>query len=145
MKNYNKIFKVLMLVLILVSVALLVWGSVVGFESNGGKPVEVLLYWAYFMVIFAIVLVTIVSAIVSGKNNPKSLLKTFIGIVAICAVVFVVYLVSSGSPAVGLLEQPAAGELKLTDTILNLTYLTGALAILAIVVGEVVASVRNKK
>ena len=40
---------------------------------------------------------------------------------------------------------PTAGELKLTDTILNLTYFTGALAILSIIVGEIIKAVRSKK
>ena len=43
----NKFFKWFMLVLILISVGLLVWGFVVGFESNDGRAVEVLLYWTY--------------------------------------------------------------------------------------------------
>ena len=40
---------------------------------------------------------------------------------------------------------PTASELKLTDTILNLTYFTGALAIISIIVGEIVMAVRSKK
>ena len=40
----NKFFKILMLVLILVSVGLLVWGSVVGFTTNDGQAVDVLFY-----------------------------------------------------------------------------------------------------
>ena len=34
--------------------------------------------------------------------------------------------------------------LFITDTILNLTYLAGGLAILAIIVGEILSAVRNK-
>ena len=78
-------------------------------------------------------------------NNPKSLIKLLAGVVAIAAVCFVVYLVSAGAPALNLTtEQPSATTLKLTDTVLNLTYLTGGLAILAIVFGEILGTVRNK-
>ena len=147
MKNYGKIFKWLMLALIVVSVAILVWGFMTGFETNNGQAVDVLFYWAYAMLAVALCAVIIVGIIISAANNPKSIIKGLIAIVAIAAVCFVVYLVSPGSPAQGLVsaEPPTASTLKLTDTILNLTYLTGGLAILSIIVGEVIAAVRNKK
>ena len=43
----NKIFKWGMIALILVSVALLIWGFTQGF---GGSAVDVLLYWTYAMI-----------------------------------------------------------------------------------------------
>ena len=145
MKNYGKIFKWLLVALLIISVALLVWGFVVGFESNGGKAVDVLFYWAYFMVGLALAAVILVGLVIGVKNNPKSIIKLLIGVVAIAAVCVVVYLISAGKPAMGMLEQPSAGTLKLTDTILNLTYLTAGLAVLAIIVGEIVMAVRNRK
>ena len=64
------------------------------------------------------------------------------GIAVLC---LVSYLLAKGAPAVGLTtEQPDASTLKLTDTILNLTYITGAASILAIIFGEVVMAIRNK-
>ena len=138
-----------MWVLIAISLVILVWGFVAGWPSLGegaNAPVNVLLGWSYIMVLLAILAVVLVGAWVSFKNNPKSLVKVGIGLVAIAAVCFVVYLISPGKPAVGLTtDQPSAGILKLTDTILNLTYITGALAIIAIIAGEVIMSVRNKK
>lgn len=145
MKNYSKLFKILMLVLIIISVAVLVAGSVIGFESKGGAPVDWLLYWGYAMIALALISVIVVGAIISFGNNPKSIVKAGIILLAIAAICFVVYLISSGSPALGLLEQPDHATLKLTDTILNLTYITGACAIFSIVVGEIIASVRNRK
>ena len=147
MKNYSKIFKITMWVLILISVALLVWGFLVGFKAKDGQAVEVLLYWAYAMILFAVLAVVVVGAIIGAKNNPKSIIKLLIGIVAIAAVCFVVYLISPGNMPIqwNSTTLPTQNELKLTDTILNLTYITGALSILSIVVGEIVMSVRNKK
>ncbi len=142
MKNYSKIFKYLMWALIIISVVLLVWGFAVGFGDNA---VNVLLYWAYAMVALAIAAVVVVGAVIGAKNNPKSLVKLGIGVVAIAVVCFIAYLLAAGKPAMGLLEQPDAKTLKLTDTILNLTYFTGALSIIAIIVGEIVMSVRDKK
>ena len=135
-----------MIALILVSVILLVMGFVKGFEANDGKAVENLLRWGYVMIGIAVCAAIIVSAIVGFINNPKSIIKLLIGLVAVAAVCFVVYLVSKGNPAVGLtVDQPSASTLKLTDTILNLTYLVGGVAIAAIIVGEVISAIRNKK
>ena len=135
-----------MIALIVVSVVLLVLGFVKGFESSDGAAVDNLLRWAYVMLALAVVAAIVVSAIVGFINNPKSVIKILIGLVAIAAVCFVVYLVSKGEPAVGLtVEQPSASTLKLTDTILNLTYLVGGLAIVSIIVGEVISAIRNKK
>ena len=134
-----------MWVLVIISVVLLVYGFLVGFESNGGSPVEVLLYWTYVMIALAAIAVIGFGAVISYKNNPKSIVKAVIGIVAIAAICFIVYLISPGKPAMGMLEQPSAATLRLTDTILNLTYISGGLAIIAIIAGEIVMSVRNKK
>ena len=147
MKNYSKIFKITMWVLVLISVVLLVWGFLTGFESNDGRAVEVLLYWAYAMIAIAIIAAVVVGAVIGAANNPKSVVRALIGIAAIAVVCLVVYLISPGNMPIqwNSATLPSQGQLKLTDTILNLTYLTGALAIAAIVVGEVVMAVRNKK
>ena len=134
-----------MLGLIVISFALLVIGSVVGFEANGAKMTDALLIWAYAMIAFAAISVIVMGAIISYKNNPKSLLKAGIVIAAIAVVCFLVYLISPGSPAMSMAEQPDHATLKLTDTMLNLTYIAGAAAILSIIAGEIVMSVRNKK
>ena len=135
-----------MIALIAVSVILLVLGFVKGFEANDGKAVENLLRWGYVMIGIAVCAAIIVSAIVGFINNPKSIIKLLIGLVAVAAVCFVVYLVSKGNPAVGLtVDQPSAQTLKLTDTILNLTYLVGGVAIASIVIGEVISAIRNRK
>ena len=141
----NKFFKWLLLVLILVSVGLLVWGFVVGFASDDGRAVEVLLYWAYFMVGLGLVSWVLIGGIVMAKNNPKSLIKLGVGLVVIAAICFVAYLLAPANPAFGREGMDGFGKLKLTDTILNLTYFAGALAIVSIVVGEVRLAITNRK
>lgn len=131
--------------MIVISVAILVWGFAVGFESNGGQAVDVLFYWAYVMIALAAVAVIVLGLVISFKNNPKSIVKLLIGLAAVVAVCFVVYMISPGKPAMGMLEQPSQSTLRLTDTILNLTYIAGGLAIVSIVVGEIVMSIRNKQ
>ena len=145
MKNYSKIFKMIMLGLIVISFALLVIGFIAGFETNGGSMTDVLLYWAYVMIALTIAAVVVVGIIISFKNNPKSLVKIGIVVAAVAVICFLVYLISPGAPAMGMLEQPDHSTLKLTDTMLNLTYIAGAAAIISIIAGEVLVSIRNKK
>lgn len=141
----NKIFKWCMVVLILISVALLIWGFAVGFESNDGRAVEALLYWAYIMVGIALVSWIIVGGVISAKNNPKSLVKAGIILVGLVVICFVAYLLAPANPAFGREGMDTYAKLKLTDTILNLTYFAGGVAILSIIVGEIRLAITNKK
>jgi hypothetical protein len=84
---------------------------------------------------------------VTAKTNPKGLVKIGIAVVAAAVLFGICYLLASGAPAIGYsgATPPTATELKMTDTILNLAYLVGGAAILAIIVGEVLMTIRNKK
>ena len=136
-----------MWVLVAISVAILVWGFITGFEANEGRGVEILLWWAYIILALAIAAVVVFGLIISAKNNPKSLVRLGIGLVVIAAVCFIAYLLAPGKMPLQWTNAklPTAGELKLTDTLLNLTYLTGGLAILSIIFGEIIMAVRAKK
>ena len=82
--------------------------------------------------------------VIGGINNPKSLLKLFIGLVAIAVVIAGAYLLAPGTPAVGYLGEPVSDmTLKLTDTMLNLTYLLCGGAILSLIVGAIVSATRK--
>ena len=144
MKNYSKIFKCIMVGLIVVSVAILVWGFVVDFKSNDGTPVDVLLRWAYVMLGLALAAIVLVGILMRAVNEPKSLVKLGLVLVGVAAVCFVVYLISPGNEALALtVEQPSRTTLKLVDTLLNLTYICGGLAILSIVCGEIWSAIRK--
>ena len=135
-----------MLALIVISFLLLVIGSAKGFEANDGAWTDVLLYWAYIMIGLTLVATVVVGLWIGIKNDPKMLVKVGIGAAAVVVVCLVAYLLAAGNPAVGLTTAtPTAAELKLTDTILNLTYFVGALAVIAIIVGEVRLTMVNKK
>lgn len=141
----NKIFKWGMVALILVSVAILVWGFAVGFTANDAAATDVLLGWAYIMIALALLAWIVIGFIISVKNDPKSLVKmgiTLVGIVVVCLVAF---FLAKGNPVPGATLNATPGALKLTDTILNLTYIAGAGAILSIVVGEIRLAISNKK
>ena len=134
-----------MLALIVISFLLLVIGSAKGFEANDGAWTGVLLYWAYIMIGLTLVATVVVGLWIGIKNDPKMLVKVGIGAAAVVVVCLVAYLLAAGKPAMGMLTQPDASTLKLTDTILNLTYFVGVVAIVSIIVGEVRMAIINKK
>ena len=142
----NKIFKWGLVVLILISVALLVFGFVKGFETNDAKAVDALLGWAYIMIGLALFAWIVLGLVISILNDPKSLIKMGIVLVGIAAVCLVAFLLAKGNPAVGYTGAPvSAGMLKLTDTVLTLTAIAGVGAIVAIVVGEIRLAITNRK
>ena len=90
--------------------------------------------------------VIVVGLIVSTVNNPKSLIKLGIILVGVAAVCLIAYLLAKGDPAMAYNgPEVSSGTLKLTDTILNLTYIVGGAAILAIIVGEIRMAIASKK
>lgn len=146
-QTYAKIFKWLSAVLLLVSVGILVWGFSVGFETNDGQATNVLLYWAYAMVGIVLAAVVFVGIGVAAATNPKSLISILAVVVGTVVVCYGAYLLASGAPAIGYSgdKAPSAFDLKLTDTILNLTYLVGGATILAVIAGEIIMGIRSSK
>ena len=105
---------------------------------------DIVLFWAYALVIAAIVLVVVLS-IINMAGNKKSLKKT--GILLLIAVVLigVSYLLASGNPiAVNMEVQPTHATLKMTDTLLNLSYALVVIALLALVWGSVRNLIKNR-
>ena len=142
--KYEKIIKWVLVALFVVGVVFSFYGFAVGFETNGNAPVDNILYCAYAFAATAILAVLFGVVVIGGINNPKSLLKLGLGLVAIAAIVTVAYVLAPGTPAVGYLGEPVSdGTLKLTDTILNLTYLLFGGALLALVVGWIVGATRK--
>ena len=146
-QKYAKIIKIVLWVLMILSVGVLVWGFLTGFEANDGAATNVLLYWAYIVLGLAIASVVCLGLYITATTNPKGLIKIGIALVAAAALFGICYLLASGAPAVGYsgATLPSATELKMTDTILNLAYLVGGAAILSIICGEVLMAIRNKK
>ena len=142
--KYEKIIKWILVALFIVGIVFSVYGFIVGFESNGNAPVDNILYCTYAFVAVAIVAVLFGVVVIGGINNPKSLLKLLLGVVAIAAVIAVAYFLAPGTPAVGYLGEPVSDmTLKLTDTILNLTYFLCGGAILSLVAGWIITATRK--
>ena len=142
--KYEKIIKWVLVALFIVGIVFSVYGFIVGFESNGNAPVDNLLYCTYAFAGIALLAVLFGVIVIGGINNPKSLLKLLLGLVVIAAIIAVAYVIAPGTPAVGYLGEPVSdGTLKLTDTVLNLTYFTFGLSIVALVIGWIVGAVRK--
>jgi ABC-type antimicrobial peptide transport system permease subunit len=142
--KYEKIVKWVLALLFAVGVVFSFYGFAVGFESNGNAPVDNMLYCAYAFALVAVLAVAFGVVVIGGINNPKSLLKLLLGLVAIAAVIAVAYVLAPGTPAVGYLGEPVSdGTLKLVDTVLNLTYFLFGGALLALVGGWVIGAIRK--
>ena len=149
-QKYANLVKIVLVVLIVLSVAVLLWGMIKGYPATvaaDNGTVDPLLYWAYIVLGIALVSVICVGLYVTATTNPKGLIKIGIAVVAAAALFGVCYLLASGAPAIGYsgATPPTATELKMTDTILNLAYLVGGATILSIIFAEVFIAIRNKK
>ena len=144
---YAKIFKWVSWALLLISVGLAVWAFTQFNGAGEDGAVNTLLVWAYIMLGLALVAVLCIGLFVAATTDPKSLVRIGIGLGAAVILALVAYFMASGAPAIGFTgaTPPSASELKLTDTVLNLTYILGGAAVLAIIVGEVISALRTKK
>ena len=142
--KYEKIIKWVLALLFAVGVVFSFYGFAVGFETNGNAPVDNMLYCAYAFALVTILAVVFGVVVIGGINNPKSLLKLLLGLVVIAAVIAVAYVLAPGTPAVGYLGDPVSDNtLKLTDTMLNLTYFLFGGALLALVAGWIIGATRK--
>ena len=142
--KYEKLIKWLLVALFIVGIVFSVYGFIVGFDTNGNAPVDNILYCTYAFAAIAVLAVVFGVVVIGGINNPKNLLKLLAGLVVVAAIVAVAYVLAPGTPAVGYLGEPVSdGTLKLTATVLNLTYFSFGAAILALVVGWIVGATRK--
>lgn len=135
----NKIFKITGWVLGLLGIVFGILAFV-----NEGSSVDLLLRYTYFLFFAAVVIWIGLAIFIAGRNNPKNLLKAAGVVVGVVALVVLAYVLSAGAPALNVKTQPTPQWLKLTDTMLLLTYVLGGGAIIAIIVGAVRDAINNK-
>ncbi len=137
----NKIIKWVMWALIAVGVAVTVYAFATGFSDTS---VNTLLYWAYAMVGAAIASI-LVAIGANAKVNPKALITYAIVLVGAAVLIGVAYVLAPGTPAINYNGAPVTDTtLKLTDTVLNLTYFTLCASVLAILGSIVWGAVKGK-
>ena len=135
----NKIFKITGWVLGLLGIVFGILAFV-----NEGSSVDLLLRYTYFLFFAAVVIWIGLAIFIAGRNNPKNLLKAAGVVVGVAALVVLAYVLSAGAPALNVKTPPTPQWLKLTDTMLLLTYVLGGAAIIAIIVGAVRDAINNK-
>lgn len=135
----NKIFKITGWVLGLLGIVFGILAFV-----NEGSSVDLLLRYTYFLFFAAVVIWIGLAIFIAGRNNPKNLIKAAGVVVGVAALVVLAYVLSAGAPALNVKTQPTPQWLKLTDTMLLLTYVLGGAAIIAIIVGAVRDAINNK-
>lgn len=135
----NKIFKITGWVLGLLGIVFGILAFV-----NEGSSVDLLLRYTYFLFFAAVVIWIGLAIFIAGRDNPKNLLKAAGVVVGVAALVVLAYVLSAGAPALNVKTQPTPQWLKLTDTMLLLTYVLGGAAIIAIIVGAVRDAINNK-
>ena len=135
----NKIFKITGWVLGLLGIVFGILAFV-----NEGSSVDLLLRYTYFLFFAAVVIWIGLAIFIAGRNNPKNLLKAAGVVVGVTALVVLAYVLSAGAPALNVKTQPTPQWLKLTDTMLLLTYVLGGAAIIGIIVGAVRDAINNK-
>lgn len=141
---YAKVIKAIEWILLIIGVVLAVFGYIYGFTEADGVATDILIYCAYALIVVAVLAVLGLGLYFSIKQNPKSLIKIGVGAVVVAAIVGVAYVLAPGTPAVGSSVQISDTMLKMTDTILNITYFSCGAAVLSIIIGAVVNAVRNK-
>lgn len=100
--------------------------------------VDMMLQWTYLLLGITVAAVLLLPLFVIAKN-PKSAVRSLVGLVIIAVVVSIAYALSSSEPVqttTKLYENPT--ELLLSDTGLITTYLAIGITIISIVVTEVI-------
>ena len=139
----NKVFKLIGWILGILGVVLAAWSLSKG-DTTGSASVDAILRYTYILLIAAVVLWVGLAIILSGKNNPKGLLKAALFLVAAVVLIGVVYFLAKGAPALNVKTQPDVQTLKMTDTMLSLVAILGIGAVAAIIFGVIRGLITNK-
>ncbi len=149
--KYEKIIKWVLALLFVVGIVVSVYGFIAGWPTDKQKwdtslhfPVDLILFGAYAFAGITILAVVLGVFVIGGINNPKTLVKLLLGVVAIALVVGGAWMLAPGSQPIGYMGDPVTDfDLKLTDTMLSLTYLIFGAAIVSLVVGWIVGATRK--
>lgn len=123
--------------------------------ANGDSSVDTILYGTYFMVAIAILALCVVIFVITGINNPMSLVFIFTGLIVIAILVIGAWKLAPGTPihdaeyykqmiAQGnKIDIPSEESLKLADSVLYLTYLLVGATIVSLVTSWIVSAIRK--
>lgn len=149
--KYVTVVSILMWVLLAIGVGIVVWGAAIkglpATPADDGAAVNVILYWAYVLVALALACIIVLGLYTTAvQKGMKGILKLLGVCVGACVVVAGAYLLAKAQGGSVVLANGAAasdGEVLLTNTMLNLTYLLCGIAVLSIVFSAIFTSVRK--
>ena len=130
-KRENRPWTILELILFLVSLVLFVVVLVSKPTGVDSGSLDTFLYWIYVLVLFAIC-VTLLFPLIAAFKDKKKLLRLVLLIVAVVVIVGGAWLIAPGK-AIETNQVTTPGDFKLADTVLFVSYLMVAAAIVALI------------
>ena len=130
-KRENRPWKILELVLFLVSLVLFVVVFTAKPTTTDNTALDTFMYWIYLLVVLALC-VTLLFPLFGAFKSKKKLLRLIILILGVVVVVGGAWLLAPGSP----IETKAAvadGDFKFADTVLYVTYFVVCVAIVSLI------------
>lgn len=137
-----KLAKILEWILLGLSLVLLVAFFVMPHDVASDPAVNLFIVWAYVLLFAAIALVVVflLKDVFSSKKSLVSFLLLLVGIVVLIAASY--FLAKGGEVAT---SAPYTEQVsKLSDTVLNLTYIMFGASVLALIVTGVMNAIRNR-
>lgn len=132
-----KYLSIIKYILLIVSAILVMAGAVLGIEDSESAALNMMLVWSFVMIVLTIVL-TVVMPLITVFQNPKSAVRSLIGLGLIVVVFLISYALATDDPitlASGKVIDDSFA-LKFSDTALWATYIAFAGVILSILYGE---------
>lgn len=132
-----KYLSIIKYVLLIVSAILVIAGAVTFVDGEENTTLNLMLVWSFVMIVLTIAL-TVIMPLITVFQNPKSAVRSLIGLGLIVVVFLVSYALATDDPitlANGKVIDDSF-ELKFSDTALWATYIAFAGVILSILYGE---------
>lgn len=137
-----KLAKYLEFILLGLSAVLIVVFFVMPHETASDAIVDTYLYWAYALVVIAVV--TLLGfALAKTFSTKKGILNLVLLLVGVVVLVGVSYFLAPGTPAPTSVKA-TPGELKLTDTIIILTYILIGASIVSLLGTTILKAIKNR-
>ena len=130
-KRENRPWKILELILFLVSLVLFVVVLVSKPTGVDSGSLDTFLYWIYVLLLFAIC-VTLLFPLFGAFKSKKKLLRLILLIVAVVVIVGGAFLLAPGK-AIDVNTTTTPRDFKIADTVLFVTYLAVAGAVVALI------------
>lgn len=132
-----KYLSIIKYVLLIVSAILVIAGAVTFVDGEENTTLNLMLVWSFVMIVLTIAL-TVIMPLITVFQNPKSAVRSLIGLGLIVVVFLVSYALATDDPITlangNVIDN--SFELKFSDTALWATYIAFAGVILSILYGE---------